>query len=82
MKICPTSTYCGSSFRLVFLLISIHVQDIYLAREDGSLELEEEVYRELIELYRSPERMILKTIPPVPRFTAPNPEPKAKEKEE
>jgi hypothetical protein len=45
-----------------------------LARQDGDLELEESLYRELIELYRSPERIILRTMPKNPRFK----EPKAK----
>jgi len=44
-------------------------QDIYMAREDKDLELEENLWRELIELYRSPERMILRTDPKgKPRF--------------
>jgi len=45
-----------------------YCEDIFLAREDGELELEEELFRELIELYRSPERMILRTLPKAPRF--------------
>jgi hypothetical protein len=47
------------------------LQDIFLARQDGDLELEESLYRELIELYRSPERIILRTIPKKPRFKEP-----------
>jgi hypothetical protein len=46
-------------------------KDIFLARQDGDLELEESLYRELIELYRSPERIILRTIPKKPRFKEP-----------
>lgn len=43
--------------------------DLYMAREDNDLELEENLYRELIDLYRSPERMILRTDPKGrPRF--------------
>eukprot|EP01128_Nolandella_sp_AFSM9_P005065 TRINITY_DN2396_c0_g1_i1.p1 TRINITY_DN2396_c0_g1~~TRINITY_DN2396_c0_g1_i1.p1 ORF type:complete len:1291 (+),score=246.92 TRINITY_DN2396_c0_g1_i1:307-4179(+) len=37
--------------------------DMYMAREDKDLELEENLFRELIDLYRSPERMILRTDP-------------------
>jgi len=45
-----------------------YCEDIYLARVSDDLKLEEELYRELIELYRSPERMILRTLPKGPRF--------------
>jgi hypothetical protein len=55
-----------------------YCKDIFLARQDGDLELEEELFRELIELYRSPERLILRTLPKKPRFK----EPKPKEKTE
>jgi len=37
-------------------------RDIMLARKDGDLELEEELFRELLEIYRSPEQLILKTL--------------------
>ncbi|KAM4723042.1 piezo-type mechanosensitive ion channel component 1 [Rhinophrynus dorsalis] len=37
-------------------------QDIYVVRENGELELEEELYAKLIFLYRSPETMIKWTI--------------------
>eukprot|EP01094_Clydonella_sp_ATCC50884_P000107 TRINITY_DN10087_c0_g1_i2.p1 TRINITY_DN10087_c0_g1~~TRINITY_DN10087_c0_g1_i2.p1 ORF type:complete len:235 (-),score=26.08 TRINITY_DN10087_c0_g1_i2:222-926(-) len=35
--------------------------DIFLARQAGQLEIEQSLYRELIELYRSPESMIFHT---------------------
>lgn len=53
-------------------------KDIFLARQDKDLELEESLYRELIELYRSPERLILRTLPKKPRFKEPK-EPKPKD---
>lgn len=46
--------------------------DILLAREDGALELEEELYRELIEIYRSPQRIIKHTHPTQPRWKQPS----------
>jgi piezo-type mechanosensitive ion channel component 1/2 len=62
------------SYRIVFEdmpecdeLLS-YCEDIFLARQDGDLPLEEELYRELIELYRSPERIILRTLPKGSRF--------------
>jgi hypothetical protein len=45
-----------------------YCEDIFLARQDGDLKLEEDLFRELIELYRSPERLILRTLPKGPRF--------------
>jgi len=36
-------------------------EDIFIARYHKDLKLEEELYRELIELFRSPERLIEKT---------------------
>uniref|UniRef100_A0A6B2KXL2 Uncharacterized protein n=1 Tax=Arcella intermedia TaxID=1963864 RepID=A0A6B2KXL2_9EUKA len=42
--------------------------DILLARQDGVPELEEELFRELVEIYRSPERMIRMTLPRATRF--------------
>jgi len=42
--------------------------DILLARQDGAPELEEELFRDLVELYRSPEMMIEMTMPKAPRF--------------
>jgi hypothetical protein len=48
-------------------------KDIYMAREDKDLELEENLWRELIELYRSPERMILRTDPKGKRRFLPHP---------
>lgn len=48
-----------------------YCQDIYMAREDHDNVLEESLFRELIELYRSPERIILRTDPKGrPRFKA------------
>ena len=35
--------------------------DIYMARQSGQLEIEQALYRELIELYRSPESLIYHT---------------------
>lgn len=55
--------------------------DIYIAREDKDLELEENLWRELIELYRSPERMILRTDPKgKPRFRSHPVKPKKSKK--
>lgn len=45
-----------------------YCEDIYLARQDGDLVLEEELFRELIEIYRSPETIIGRTIRTHPRF--------------
>jgi len=53
--------------------------DILLAREDGAFELEEELYGELIEIYRSPQRLIRYTLPKHPRFMSPE---KAKEQQQ
>lgn len=62
------------SYRIVFEdmpecdeLLS-YCEDIFLARQDGDLKLEEELFRELIELYRSPERLLLRTLPKGQRF--------------
>jgi hypothetical protein len=54
--------------------------DIYMAREDKDLELEENLWRELIELYRSPERMILRTDPKGKRRFMPHPVKSKKQK--
>lgn len=45
-----------------------YCEDIYLARQDGDLALEEELFRELIEIYRSPETIIGRTMRTHPRF--------------
>jgi len=45
-----------------------HCQDIYLARESRQFLLEEELYRELVEIYRSPERILMFTETNKPRF--------------
>jgi len=50
-------------------------EEVLLARQDGVLELEEELFRELIELYRDPQRMKQLTRAHRPRFTDPNIEP-------
>jgi len=39
-------------------------EDVFMARKDRDLVLEEELYTELIQLYRSPERIILETQKP------------------
>lgn len=41
-------------------------EDIYSARSDREFELEETMYGELVQLYRSPETMIAKTLPAQP----------------
>jgi hypothetical protein len=45
-----------------------YCEDIYLARQDGDLVLEEELFRELVEIYRSPETIIGRTVRTHPRF--------------
>lgn len=45
-----------------------YCEDIYMARQDGDLVLEEELFRELVEIYRSPETIIGRTIRTHPRF--------------
>jgi len=40
--------------------------DIFSARSDGEYELEEDMYAELIQLYRVPEQMYEKLLPPGP----------------
>ena len=42
------------------------VDDIYSARNDREHELEETTYGELVQLYRSPEAILEKTLPPRP----------------
>jgi len=69
--------FSGSSIRVISedmpkvddLIEQCH--DIILARQDKQLELEEELYRELIELYRSPESLIKWTKDTAPRFKQP-----------
>jgi len=38
-----------------------HCKNILFARQDGDTELEEELFRELIEIYRSPEKLLIWT---------------------
>ena len=45
-----------------------YCEDIYMARQDGDLVLEEELFRELVEIYRSPETIIGRTVRTHPRF--------------
>jgi len=45
-----------------------YCEDIYMARQDGDLVLEEELFRELVEIYRSPETIIGRTVRTFPRF--------------
>lgn len=46
----------------------IHVQDIFLARQQHRLKLEEELFDELIFLFRSPERIIQRSQTTIPKF--------------